>query len=150
MSKTDAIIILGHRLEPGCKPSEDLIRRTDSAADQLGRRTPIQSQPFLGKALNTIEHRHAVVFRYKSALALTTGQQTLFYQVQHRPPYRYTADAIDLAQLRLCGDHTAMGIFTATDPISQIFSDLVVQRFEGVAREYHFHPPFIAYSWIVS
>ena len=27
MSKTDAIIILGHRLEPGCKPSEDLIRR---------------------------------------------------------------------------------------------------------------------------
>ena len=31
MSKTDAIIILGHRLEPGCKPSEDLIRRIDTA-----------------------------------------------------------------------------------------------------------------------
>ena len=31
MSKTDAIIILGHRLEPGCKPSEDLIRRIDAA-----------------------------------------------------------------------------------------------------------------------
>lgn len=31
MSKTDAIIILGHRLEPGCKPSEDLVRRIDAA-----------------------------------------------------------------------------------------------------------------------
>lgn len=31
MKKTDAIIILGHRLEPGCKPSEDLIRRIDCA-----------------------------------------------------------------------------------------------------------------------
>ena len=31
MKKTDAIIILGHRLEPGCKPSEDLIRRIDAA-----------------------------------------------------------------------------------------------------------------------
>ena len=31
MPKTDAIIILGHRLEPGCKPSEDLIRRIDAA-----------------------------------------------------------------------------------------------------------------------
>ena len=33
MSKTDAIIILGHRLEPGCKPSEDLIRRIDAAVE---------------------------------------------------------------------------------------------------------------------
>lgn len=31
MERTDAIIILGHRLEPGCKPSEDLIRRIDCA-----------------------------------------------------------------------------------------------------------------------
>lgn len=31
MNKTDAIIILGHRLEPGCKPSEDLVRRIDCA-----------------------------------------------------------------------------------------------------------------------
>lgn len=33
MKKTDAIIILGHRLEPGCKPSEDLIRRIDAAVE---------------------------------------------------------------------------------------------------------------------
>ncbi len=31
MKQTDAIIILGHRLEPGCKPSEDLVRRIDAA-----------------------------------------------------------------------------------------------------------------------
>ena len=31
MNKTDAIIILGHRLEPGCRPSEDLVRRIDCA-----------------------------------------------------------------------------------------------------------------------
>lgn len=31
MEKTDAIIILGHRLEQGCKPSEDLVRRIDCA-----------------------------------------------------------------------------------------------------------------------
>ena len=33
MERTDAIIILGHRLEPGCKPSEDLIRRIDCAVE---------------------------------------------------------------------------------------------------------------------
>ena len=35
MSKTDAIIILGHRLEPGCKPSEDLIRRISEGGSQV-------------------------------------------------------------------------------------------------------------------
>ncbi|MBQ4086452.1 MAG: YdcF family protein [Clostridia bacterium] len=33
MEKTDAIIILGHRLEPGDKPSEDLVRRIDCAVE---------------------------------------------------------------------------------------------------------------------
>lgn len=33
MNKADAIIILGHRLEPGCKPSEDLVRRIDTAVE---------------------------------------------------------------------------------------------------------------------
>lgn len=33
MQKTDAIIILGHRLEPGCKPSADLVRRIDCAVE---------------------------------------------------------------------------------------------------------------------
>lgn len=33
MPKTDAIIILGHRLEPGCKPSADLTRRIDTAVE---------------------------------------------------------------------------------------------------------------------
>ena len=31
MEKTDAMIILGHRLEEGCRPSEDLVRRIDCA-----------------------------------------------------------------------------------------------------------------------
>ena len=31
MKQTDAIIILGHRLEPGNRPSEDLVRRIDCA-----------------------------------------------------------------------------------------------------------------------
>ncbi|MDO4740346.1 MAG: inositol monophosphatase family protein [Eubacteriales bacterium] len=33
MQKTDAIIILGHRLEPGDKPSDDLVRRIDCAVE---------------------------------------------------------------------------------------------------------------------
>ena len=33
MNHTDAIIILGHRLEPGDRPSEDLIRRIDCAVE---------------------------------------------------------------------------------------------------------------------